>query len=92
MALKDEDIKSAELDEETKSVILTRNNGDKLIVDLTPILSGAVYDLEVSFENPSEKESGSCHGANMPDHVYFASRFRGDLPRLFAVLMYRGRR
>ena len=34
--LKDEDIKSAELDEVTKSVILTRNNGEKLVVDLTP--------------------------------------------------------
>lgn len=65
LSLKDEDIKSAELDEVTKSVILTRNNGDKLVVDLTPILSGAVYDLEVVYENPSEKESGSCNGANV---------------------------
>ena len=63
LALKDEDIKSAELDEETKSVILTRNNGDKLIVDLSPILSGAVYDLEVVYENPTG--SGACKGANV---------------------------
>ena len=55
--LKDVDIKSAELDEVTKSVILTRNNGEKLVVDLTPILSGAVYDLEVVYENP---DSGAC--------------------------------
>ena len=61
--LKDVDIKSAELDEVTKSVILTRNNGDKLVVDLSPILSGAVYDLEVVYDNPSG--SGACKGANV---------------------------
>ena len=59
--LKDVDIKSAELDEVTKSVILTRNNGEKLVVDLTPILSGAVYDLEVVYENP---DSGACSGGS----------------------------
>ena len=59
--LKDEDIKSAELDEETYSVILTRNNGDKLVVDLTPILSGAIYDLKVVYENP---DTGSCSGGS----------------------------
>ena len=74
--LKDEDIKSAELDERTKSVILTRNNGDKLVVDLTPILSGAVYDLEVVFENPSEKESGACEGANI--YVSYSVLTSGD--------------
>jgi len=61
--LKDVDIKKAELDEKTKSVILTRNNGDKLVVDLSPVLSGAVYDLEVVYENPSG--SGACKGANV---------------------------
>lgn len=63
--LKGDDILKAELDEKTYSVILTRNNGEKLIVDLSPILSGAVYDLEIVFENPSKEESGSCNGANI---------------------------
>lgn len=63
--LKDEDIKSAELDKDTSSVILTRNNGDKLVVDLTPILSGSVYDLEVVYENPSSGDTGSCKGASI---------------------------
>ena len=60
--LKDVDIKSAEVDAVTNSVILTRNNGDTLVADLTPILSGSVYDLEVVYENP---ESGSCSGATI---------------------------
>jgi len=59
--LKDVDIKSAEVDKENNSVVLTRNNGDTLVADLTPILSGSVYDLEVVFENPS----GECKGANI---------------------------
>jgi len=59
--LKDADIKSAELDEDNKSVILTRNDGDKLVVDLTPVLSGTVYDLNVVYENPE----GSCEGATV---------------------------
>ena len=62
--LKDFHIKSAELDEGNKSVILTRNNGDKLVVDLSPILSGAVYDLEVVYDKHPE-ESGACKGANV---------------------------
>ena len=44
--LKDVDILRADLDEENKAVVLTRNNGEQLVVDLTPILSGAVYDLD----------------------------------------------
>ena len=63
LTLKDFDIKTAELDEGNKSVILTRNNGDKLVVDLSPILSGAVFDLEVVYENPTG--SGACKGANV---------------------------
>lgn len=61
LSLKDEDIESAELNEVTKSVILTRKNGEKLVVDLTPILSGAVYDLEVVYENP---DTGACSGGS----------------------------
>ena len=79
--LKDDDIKSAELDEETKSVILTRNNGDKLVVDLTPILSGAVYDLEVVYENPSD--SGACKGANV--YVTYSTLTSGDVKTTITV-------
>jgi hypothetical protein len=73
--LKDEDIKSAELDEENYAVVLTRNNGDRLVVDLTPILSGSVYDLKIDFENPSD--SGACKGANV--YVTFTTLTSGDV-------------
>jgi hypothetical protein len=75
LTLKDEDIKSAELDEENYAVILTRNNGDKLVVDLTPILSGSVYDLKIDFENPSD--SGACDGAKL--YVTFSTLTSGDV-------------
>ena len=39
--LKDEDIKSADFDRDSKTLILTKNDGEKLIVDL----SAAVFDL-----------------------------------------------
>lgn len=42
--LKDEDIAKAEFDRESKTLILTRNDGDKLIVDL----SDMTYDLQVN--------------------------------------------
>ena len=44
--LKDEDIAKAEFDRESKTLILTRNNGDKIIVDL----SDMTYDLQVNSE------------------------------------------
>lgn len=59
--LKDYDIEKAELDKDNLSVILTRKDGDKLVVDLKPILSGSVYDLEVIYENLS----GDCRGSNV---------------------------
>ena len=59
--LKDYDIEKAELDEDNLAVVLTRKDGDKLVVDLTPILSGSVYDLEVVYENAS----GECSGASV---------------------------
>ena len=79
--LKDEDIKSAELDEDAKAVILTRNNGDKLVVDLTPILSGSVYDLSVEYENPSD--SGACKGANV--YVTYSTLTSGDVKTTVTV-------
>lgn len=44
LSLKDEDIKSAEFDREAKTLVLTRNNGEKLFVDLSDV----TYDLNVS--------------------------------------------
>ena len=79
--LKDEDIKSAELDEVTKSVILTRNNGDKLVVDLTPILSGAVYDLEVVYENP---DTGACSGGSSV-YVKYSILTKDDIKQSITV-------
>ena len=49
--LKDVDIKSAEFDRESKTLVLTRNNGEKLIVDLSDI----TYNLSV---NTDCSESG----------------------------------
>ena len=43
LSLKDEDIASAEFDKETKSLVLTKNNGEQLIANL----SGVTYDLNV---------------------------------------------
>lgn len=63
--LKDYDIEKAELDRDNLSVILTRKDGEKLVVDLTPILSGSVYDLEVVYDNPS----GECTGSSV--HVNY---------------------
>ena len=51
LTLKDYDIKSADFIRDEKILVLTRNNGDKLIVDL----SGMVYDLEA---NANCTESG----------------------------------
>ena len=81
LTLKDMDIKSAELDEENYAVILTRNNGDKLVVDLTPILSGSVYDLKVDFENPSD--SGACNGANV--YITYSTLTSGDVKTTVTV-------
>lgn len=50
-SLKDEDIAKAEFDRETKTLILTRKNKDKLIVDLSDV----TYDLKV---NSNCTESG----------------------------------
>lgn len=48
--LKDEDIKSAEFDEATNHLILTRNDGEQLVVDLSSLLDGAVKNLSVSYD------------------------------------------
>jgi len=81
--LKDMDIEKAELDAENYAVILTRNDGEQYVVDLTPILSGAVYDLEVVYENPSDKESGSCDGANV--YVTYSILTSGDVKTTVTV-------
>ena len=43
LSLKDEDIASAEFDKKSKSLVLTKNNGEQLIVDLSDV----TYDLNV---------------------------------------------
>ena len=43
-SLKDEDIKSADFDRENKTLVLTRNNGEKLIV----LLDDIPYDLNIN--------------------------------------------
>ena len=63
--LKSADIDKAEFDEESKLVILTRRDGDKLVIDLKPALSGAVYDLEVVYETPSSGSPEACNGADV---------------------------
>ena len=50
LSLKDEDIKSADFDRENKTLVLTRNNGEKLIV----VLDDITYDLNID-ANCSEK-------------------------------------
>ena len=39
--------------------LLTTNDGDKIVVDLSPILSGAVYDLKIEYNNQSGATSGA---------------------------------
>ena len=56
--LKDADIANAELDNETKAIILTKNDGDKFVIDLKPLFDGSIYDLEVSRETPTENGGG----------------------------------
>ena len=51
--LKDADIANAELDNETKAIILTKNDGDKFVIDLKPLFDGSIYDLDVSRETPT---------------------------------------
>ena len=81
--LKGDDIIAAELDAENYAVVLTRNNGDKLVVDLTPILSGAVYDLDVVYENPSKGDPESCNGANV--YVTYSTLTSGDVKTTVTV-------
>ena len=81
--LKSADIKSVELDEATNSVILTRNNGETLSADLTPVLSGSVYDLEVVYDNPSEEDSGSCTGATV--YITYSTLDDHDIKRITKI-------
>lgn len=52
LTLKDSDIKSAEFVRETKQLVLTRNDGDTLVVDLSDV----TYDMQASL---TPTESGS---------------------------------
>lgn len=55
LALKDDDIKNAVLDKENEQLILTRNNGETIVADM----SALAYDLEVSFEDSLGIQSGA---------------------------------
>lgn len=83
LSLKDVDILRADLDEENKAVVLTRNNGEQLVVDLTPILSGAVYDLEITVDNPSPDDEGVCNGMNV--YVSYSTLTSGDVKERITV-------
>ena len=83
LSLKDVDILRADLDEENKAVVLTRNNGEQLVVDLTPILSGAVYDLEITVDNPSPDDEGVCNGMNV--YVSYSTLTSGDAKERITV-------
>ena len=83
LTLKDADILKAELDEENRAVVLTRNDGEQLVVDLTPILSGAVFDLEITYENPSVDEEGVCKGSNL--YITYTTLTSGDTKETITV-------
>lgn len=57
LSLKDEDIKSAEFDRDSKTLVLTRNNGEKLIVPLDDI----PYDLNIDADCSDEGVSLSVY-------------------------------
>ena len=57
LSLKDEDIKSADFDRESKTLVLTRNNGEKLIV----VLDDAAYDLNIDANCSDEGVSLSVY-------------------------------
>ena len=63
--LKDEDIKSIGFDCESKTITLTRNNGEEIQVDLTCVLSGIDKHFDVKFE----EESG-CTGSGVLKFVW----------------------
>ena len=63
--LKDEDIKSIGFDCESKTITLTRNNGEEMQVDLTCVLSGIDKHFDVKFE----EESG-CTGSGVLKFVW----------------------
>ena len=51
VTLKDADIKDFAFDEESNIVSLTRNNDEKLMVDLTPMVNGITRDLKVDYDS-----------------------------------------
>ena len=56
LTLKDSDIKSAEFVRETKQLVLTRNDGDTLVVDLSDV----TYDIDHQQRSDSRQADG--HG------------------------------
>lgn len=60
LALKDEDIKSAEFIRESKTLVLTRNNGEKLIVPLTDVTYNLNVETDCSESGKSITISYDC--------------------------------
>lgn len=72
LSLKDEDIKSATLVRDEKTLVLTRNNGETLVVDLGSV----TYDLDVKTDNCSEGGASitiSYDGVDGPKTVVFGN-------------------
>lgn len=80
LTLKDEDIKSAELVREDKTLVLTRQDGDKLIVDLNDVvfdlsvkadtLSESGATIVISFDGPNGKEQVTINNLVTVDNLY----------------------
>ena len=80
LTLKDEDIKSAELVREDKTLVLTRQDGDKLIVDLNDVvfdlsvkadtLSESGATIVISFDGPNGKEQVTINNLVTVDNLH----------------------
>ena len=80
LTLKDEDIKSAELVREDKTLVLTRQDGEKLIVDLNDVvfdlsvkadtLSESGATIVISFDGPNGKEQVTINNLVTVDNLY----------------------
>lgn len=51
VTLKDADIKEFAFDENSNVISLTRNNGDKMMLDLSPMIEGITRDFKVDYDS-----------------------------------------
>ena len=61
-ALQDADIKDVSFNKETNSISLTRNDGEVLIIDLSPMVEGITTDLDVVYDDKEGKIVVSYNG------------------------------